>query len=586
MIFWWSDVCGIFGYCGSRDAAPVIVEGLRKLEYRGYDSYGFAVLGNGIAIHKKEGRIPKDFRISGTFGGSIGIGHTRWATHGVPNDINAHPHGDCNGNIFVVHNGIIENYAKLKRRLVAEGHCFRSDTDTEVIPHLVESSYQGDLQKAVESVLRELEGSYALLALSKDENRIVAARKSSPMVLGIGDREYFVASDMTPILDYTANVVFLEDGDLVSITPAGTEVYHDGWPVDREIQRIEWSVEDVKKGGFRHYMIKEIFEQPEVFSSTLRGLHQEEMSDFIRKCQEILVVACGTSYHAAMVFRYLMEEQCHVPVRVDLASEFKYFPPPTGDLVIGVSQSGETADTLAALKIARMHSTHTLAITNVLGSSITRVADQTVFMRAGPEISVAATKSFTAQLAVFLHLINLYRGGALSESLEGGRKAMEEALLADLHEAVRICRPASEIFYVGRGPYFALSLEGALKMKEVSYIHAEGFAAGEIKHGPFALLSDESPVVALCLPGQTYNVMMSNIREMKARGTPMIIIGEQKDPELPEIADVYVPLPRADPIGHILSAGVILQLLAYYTADALGRDIDRPRNLAKSVTVE
>jgi glucosamine--fructose-6-phosphate aminotransferase (isomerizing) len=579
-------VCGIFGYCGSREAAPVIIEGLRKLEYRGYDSYGFAVLGNGVAIYKKEGRIPKDFRISETFHGNTGIGHTRWATHGIPNDINAHPHGDCPGNIVVVHNGIIENYAKLKRELLEEGHCFRSDTDTEVIPHLLEASYQGDLREAVEVVLPRLEGSYSLLVLSKGEKRIIAARKSSPMVLGIGDREYFVASDMTPILDYTANVVFLEDGDLVSMTPDGIDMYHDGSPVKREIQRIEWSVEDVKKGGFRHFMIKEIFEQPEVFSDTLRGLYHEETNDFIRKCREITVVACGTSYHAAMLFRYLMEEQCHVPVRVDLASEFKYFPPPTSDLVIGVSQSGETADTLAALKIARMHNGRTLAITNVLGSSITRMADKTVFTRAGPEISVAATKSFTAQLAVFLYMINLFRGGAISESLEGGRKAMEGALLADLDEAVKICRSARDIFFVGRGPSYPLSLEGALKMKEISYIHAEGYAAGEIKHGPFALLSGESPVVALCLPGQTYNVMMSNIKEMKARGTPMIIIGEQKDPELQEIADVYVPLPRADPIGHLLSAGVILQLLAYHTADSLGRDIDRPRNLAKSVTVE
>jgi len=579
-------VCGIFGYCGSRKAAPIIIDGLRKLEYRGYDSYGFALLDDGIAIHKNEGRIPKDFHVSWTFGGSIGIGHTRWATHGIPNTLNAHPHGDCPGNIAVVHNGIIENYAKLKRELLAEGHCFRSDTDTEVIPHLLEISNEGDLQKAMEDVLPKLEGSYALLAVSKDENRIIAARKSSPMVLGIGDGEYFVASDITPILDYTANVVFLEDGDLVSITPEGIKTYHHGTPVNREIKRINWSVEDVKKGGFRHYMIKEIFEQPEVFSNTIRGVLQETSIDFVRECQEISVVACGTSYHAALVFRYLMEEQCHVPVRVDFASEFKYFPPPTSNLVIGVSQSGETADTLAALKIARMHRARTLAITNVLGSSITRVADQTVFTRAGPEISVAATKSFTAQIAVFLCLINQCQGGALTESLEEGRKAMDEALLADLDDAVKICRNARDIFFVGRGPSFPLSLEGALKMKEISYIHAEGYAAGEFKHGPFALLSGKSPVVALCLPGQTYGVMMSNIKEMKARGVPMIILGERRDSELPEIADVYVPLPRADPIGLILSAGIILQLLAYHTADSLGRDIDRPRNLAKSVTVE
>jgi glucosamine--fructose-6-phosphate aminotransferase (isomerizing) len=579
-------VCGIFGYCGSREAAPVLVDGLRKLEYRGYDSFGFAVLGSELFVHKKEGRIPNDFRFSRSMSGRIGIGHTRWATHGIPNDVNAHPQRDCDGEIVVVHNGIVENYAKLRRELVAEGHCFYSDTDTEVIPHLLEASYQGDLEEAMKAILPRLEGSYAILAMAKNENRIVAARKSSPMVLGIGDGEYFVASDMTPILDYTANVVFLEDGDLVVLSPDSFCITNGGLPVDRGIQRISWTVEDVKKGGFRHYMIKEIFEQPDVFSNTIHGLNEESTTDFIRKCQGISVIACGTSFHAAMIFQYLMEDLCRIPVRVDLASEFKYFPPPTGDLVIGVSQSGETADTLAALSIARMHSARTLAITNVLGSSITRVAEQTIFTRAGPEISVAATKSYTAQLAVFLSLVNGFLGGVLSGSLEEGRKALEEALLIDLEPAVEICRRARDIFFVGRGPYFPLSLEGALKMKEISYIHAEGYAAGEIKHGPFALLSEESPVVALCPPGKTYNVMISNIKEMKARGASMIIIGEQRDLELPDLADVFIPLPKGDTIGHILSGSVILQLLAYHTADALGRDIDRPRNLAKSVTVE
>jgi glucosamine--fructose-6-phosphate aminotransferase (isomerizing) len=580
-------VCGIVGYIGRRQAAPLILDSLKKLEYRGYDSFGIATLGSHIEIDKHKGRISEyagGIRLNGT----IGIGHTRWATHGVPNDVNAHPHMDCNNRIAIVHNGIIENYAELKKELAAKGHIFRSETDTEVVVHLIEEQYAKtpDLLSAVRGALPRLKGSYALLAIASGADCLIAARKESPLVLGIGDKEYFAASDMTPVLEYTERAIFLEDGDIACLTGNSVDIYQDARPVSRPVELIDWSPEEVRKGGFAHYMLKEIYEQPQAFFNTIQAVDKSSLPEFVCQSSSVTVVACGSSYHAGLIFKYLLEESCGVPARVDFASEFRYFLPPVDGLVIGITQSGETADTLTALRQARVHNCRTLAITNVLGSSVSRIADATLFMRAGPEISVAATKSFVAQLAVLMQIIDARSEGRYEEILLHAHEAIEEVLLMDLSSAVEQCRSAESIFYIGRGPFYPVALEGALKMKEISYIHAEGYAAGELKHGPFALLSPETPVIAICMPGETYGVMVSNIKEIKARGAPVIAVGSDGDQELPDIIDRFIPLPKTHPFVQVLTSLVVLQILAYQTAVALERDIDKPRNLAKSVTVE
>ena len=575
------------GYIGRRQAAPLILDGLKKLEYRGYDSFGIATLQSHIEIEKHKGRISEHaggIRLNG----SIGIGHTRWATHGVPNDVNAHPHTDCNNRIALVHNGIIENYSELKKELVARGHIFRSETDTEVVVHLVEEQYAKtpDLLSAVRGALPYLKGSYALLIIASGADCLIAARNGSPLVLGIGDNEYFAASDMTPVLEFTERAIFLEDGDIACLTMNGVEVSSQGKPVSRKVELIDWSPEEAKKGGFPHYMLKEIYEQPQAFFNTLRAVDKNNLPKFVCQSPSVSVVACGSSYNAGLIFKYLLEETCGIPARVDFASEFRYFPPPFEGLVIGITQSGETADTLTALKQARAHNCRTLAITNVLGSSASRVADATLFMRAGPEISVAATKSFVAQLAVLMQIIDARSGGSNEDILMHVHKSIEEVLLMDLSPVVEQLKGAASIFYVGRGPFYPVALEGSLKMKEISYIHAEGYAAGELKHGPFALLSPETPVIAICMPGETYGVMVSNIKEIKARGAPVIALGMEGDQELPDIADQFIALPKTHPFVQVLTSLVVLQILAYRTAVALGMDIDKPRNLAKSVTVE
>jgi glucosamine--fructose-6-phosphate aminotransferase (isomerizing) len=581
-------VCGIVGYIGRREAAPLIVEGLKKLEYRGYDSFGVATLGTGINLTKHQGRISEKAGTAANLRGKIGIGHTRWATHGIPNDANAHPHTDCSGKIAIVHNGIIENYANLKRNLQLRGHIFRSDTDTEVIVHLIEEEYakKPDLLGAVQAVIPKLEGSYAILVIAAGEDRIIAAKNASPLVIGVGDGEFFAASDMTPVIEFTERAIFLEDGDTVSLSKKNIEIFHNGEPVIRPVELIDWSLEDIRKGGFAHYMLKEIYEQPQAFYNTIRSVDLKDLPEKILHAKSITLVACGSSYHTGLIFKYLLEATCGIPARLEFASEFKYFPPPVNSLVIGITQSGETADTLAALKHAKTSGCSTLAITNVLGSSVTRIADTTLFMRAGPEISVAATKSFIAQLAILMQIANSISETKYDDVLQQAHKAIEEVLLMDISEAVTACRNALSIFYVGRGPFYPVSLEGALKMKEISYIHAEGYAAGELKHGPFALLSPETPVIALCMPGDTYRVMISNIKEMKARGAPVIAIGTAGDRELPDIVDIFITIPKKPLFVQILTSLVIEQLLAYHTAVALGRDVDKPRNLAKSVTVE
>jgi glutamine---fructose-6-phosphate transaminase (isomerizing) len=581
-------VCGIIGYIGRRDAAPLIVEGLKKLEYRGYDSFGIATLGTGIDLVKHQGRISEKAGTAVRLKGKIGIGHTRWATHGIPNDSNAHPHSDCSGKIAVVHNGIIENYADLKRHLQSRGHTFRSETDTEVIVHLIEEEFakKPDLLVAVQAVVPKLEGSYAVLVIAAGEDRIIAARNASPLVIGIGDGEFFAASDMTPVIEFTERAIFLEDGDTASLSKKKIEIFHKGKTVTRPVELIDWSLEDVRKGGFAHYMLKEIYEQPQAFYNTIRSVDPGTLPEKVLHAKSVTLVACGSSYHTGLIFKYILEATCGIPARLDFASEFKYFPPPVDGLVIGITQSGETADTLAALKQAKASGCSTLAITNVLGSSVTRVAGFTLFMRAGPEISVAATKSFIAQLAILMQIVNGISEMRYDHVLLQAHKAIEEVLLMDLSEAVTACKNAQSIFYVGRGPFFPVSLEGALKMKEISYIHAEGYAAGELKHGPFALLSPETPVIALCMPGDTYNVMISNIKEIKARGAPVIAIGSEGDRELPDIVDILISVPKTPFFVQILTCIVVEQLLAYHTAVALGRDVDKPRNLAKSVTVE
>ena len=579
-------MCGIVGYLGYRNAAEVCMEGLLRLEYRGYDSFGIATVSPEISIFKETGKISaaKDaVHLKGT----CGIGHTRWATHGVPSRTNAHPFTDCTGKIAVVHNGIIENYAALKRDLEKRGHTFVSETDTEVIPHLIEEKYTGNLREAVSKILPLLEGAYAILVIAEGTEEIVAARKGSPLVLGVGDREYVFASDGLPILDYTRKVIYLEDGDLAEVTPAGYTIYQGKKPVERKVTTLEWDAADVRKGGFAHYMLKEMYEQPEVFSNTVHSIAENAAALCrIRDARSITIVACGTSANASTVFAYLMEAVCGIPTRVVLASEFKYFPTPKNDVVIAVSQSGETADTISALKIAKERGAKTFCLTNVLGSSLTRVAETTLYTRAGPEVSVAATKSFTAQVAAFMEMVNTISGGMLKKDIAEIQRYLPEALDCAVDSAVELVKEASTLLYVGRGLSYPISMEGALKMKEISYIHAEGYAAGELKHGPFALLSKETPVVAVCLPGSTYPVMMSNLKEIKARSAPEVVIGCMGDIDAEEIADVFIPLPKVSETAGVILASVVLQMLAYKTAVALGTDVDMPRNLAKSVTVE
>ncbi len=580
-------MCGIVGYIGPRNAAEVVIKGLKKLEYRGYDSFGIAVSSDQISILKKGGRIQESFFNLNELNSGLVIGHTSWATHGIPNDTNAHPHSDCSNNIALVHNGIIENFLSLREDLLIRGHIFKSDTDTEVIVHLIEEFYNGDLLYAVRDVIPLLQGSFAILVIAKGEKRIIAARYKSPLVLGIGDGEVIAGSDVTPILDYTPDVIFLEDGDLVSIRAEGVVIENSHVIIERLVTCVDWSREDARKGGFDHFMQKEIFEQASVFSQAIRSVDYEALKTILSGVKEITVVGCGTSYHAGMIFRYLTEEFARIPVRVEFASEFKYSPPPLHGLLIALTQSGETADTLAAVEIAKNYECTTLAITNVLGSSITRVAKNTLFMRAGPEVSVAATKSFIAELAVLFCITDCLSEGELrTQSLDSAHKAIEDALLIDIDPAVDLLKNAGTVFFVGRGWYYPVSLEGALKLKEISYIHAESYAAGEMKHGPFALLSEETPVVAICVEGPTYSVMISNIKEVKARRAPVIAIGNKGDTDLCAVADVVVTIPDTPRVIQILTITVILQLLAYRTAVALGRDIDRPRNLAKSVTVE
>jgi len=526
--------------------------------------------------------------------------NSRWATHGKPSDVNAHPHIDCNSEIAVVHNGIISNFQKLREMLEKEGHIFRSETDTEVIPHLIEKYYKKGLsfEKAVMECIKNLRGSYAFVALNRNENKLVACRYKSPLILGIGDNEFFLASDVPAILEYTNRVIYLEDEDVIVVTRGGYEIINNGIRVERKIERVPWTLEAAEKGGYEHFMLKEIHESPRVIEDTLIEYVTEEITmdvSFAAGVSEFVFVACGTSYHASLVGKYVIEKMANIPVRVEYASEFNYHDIPfTRTLVIGITQSGETADTLEALRIAKKKGVRTLAITNVLGSSVTRIADHVLYTRAGPEISVAATKTFIAQLMV------IYAMAAKLSSMPRNElddfitklKMLPEKVQRILDEEDEIRKIAERfanyenMMYIGRGIGYPIALEGALKMKEISYIHAEGYPAGELKHGPFALLGEQTPVVACVVMDNTYEIMLSNVKEVKARNSPVIAVADEGDEEVEKYVDYVIRTPSVDPILTPVTYSVALQLLAYYTARKRGCEIDKPRHLAKSVTVE
>ncbi|HWP75789.1 MAG TPA: glutamine--fructose-6-phosphate transaminase (isomerizing) [Methylomirabilota bacterium] len=612
-------MCGIVGYVGDKSAIDIVIEGLKRLEYRGYDSAGAAVIGpEGLQIRRAAGRIKilEGILRERPIDGPIGLGHTRWATHGRPTDENAHPHTDGSGELVVVHNGIIENYLPIKERLQAEGHVFKSETDTEVIAHLIER-YLKDvprLDEAVRRALRELRGSYAIVVLHRRmPDRLVAAKLGAgSVVVGLGENETFLASDIPAILSHTRDVVVLEDGDVAIITRAGVEITDlDGAPVLRTPSRILWDPIMAEKGGYRHFMLKEIFEQPRAAADTMRGRVQLEGGtvvlpdvqldpDVVAGIQRVILVACGTSYHAAIVGRFMMERLTGIASEVDIGSEFRYRDAVVGPetLIVALSQSGETADTLGAVKAARAKGAPIVGITNVVGSALSREATGTLYTHAGPEIGVASSKTFTATL-VACYLLALWLGrrrGALLA--EDGRKhiqgllelprLMEQTLemenaVADL--AREVSRHKNFLF-LGRGINYPLALEGALKLKELSYVHAEGYPAGEMKHGPIALLEDGFPVIALNPRDSSYDRMMGNLEEVRAREGRVISIGHEGDRELRAKSDIMLTVPPAGDLLTPMLLSIPLQLLAYHMAVRLGRDVDQPRNLAKSVTVE
>jgi glucosamine--fructose-6-phosphate aminotransferase (isomerizing) len=612
-------MCGIVGYVGERNATEVIVDGLKRLEYRGYDSAGLAVLdGTGLVIRRSPGRIGNlEARLEQEpVAGRIGLGHTRWATHGRPSEANSHPHADCTGDLVVVHNGIIENYATLKERLLAEGHRFRSETDTEVIAHLLEEQLRAghDLREACRATVAELRGAYAIAALSSahPDEMVAAKLGGGSVVVGLGRNETYLASDIPALLPYTRDVVILEDGEAARITRAGLELTTlDGRRVERAPSRIDWDATMAQKGGYKHFMLKEIHEQPRAVADTLRGrllvdgaavsLPEAHLdAGLANRLERVVIVACGTSYHAGLVGRFMIERLAGLPAEVDIASEFRYrdLVLDHRTLVVAISQSGETADTLGAVKAARARQAPVVAITNVVGSAIAREATGVVYTHAGPEIGVASTKTFTTTIAA-CYLLALALGeqrGYLSDA--DARKRAEEILEAprfieaalavdgDVAALARDLARYPNFLYLGRGLHYPLALEGALKLKEISYIHAEGYAAGEMKHGPIALIDENMPVVALVPRDGTYERMMGNLQEVRARDGRVIAICHPGDHEASQLAAAAVTVPAAPDLVAPLVSAVPLQLLAYHVAALRGLDVDQPRNLAKSVTVE
>lgn len=599
-------MCGIVGYCGAKPCSSLLIEGLKKLEYRGYDSAGIALQENNkISVLKAVGQVKNLETLVKKKGSKacLGIAHTRWATHGKPSLVNSHPHTDCTGNIAVVHNGIIENYSELKKALIKKGHKFKSETDTEVVAHLLEEELkkEKDFFCAFQKVTRQLKGAFALAAINaKVPNVLVAAKKQSPLVAGIGGKGIFLASDIPAFLNHTNKVIFFEDGDTIKITPQGMEIYNaDFRKTERKIHTISWDISAAEKGGFKHFMLKEIYEEPQTVKDTLQTLPPDITKAFglslkdAKKIEGLYIVACGTAYHAALVARYVIEHFAKIPVEVEMASEFKYRPIhfKKNWLFIAVSQSGETADTLAALKIAKADGLKVLSICNVVGSAIVRESNYSVFTHCGPEISVASTKAFTCQLTVLYALaVQLARVlGTITkaefENLYQELQSLPELLKQTLKLEGAVKKIVSKIYkspsfiFIARNASFPLALEGALKLKEISYKHAEGFAAGEIKHGPIAIIDKDTPVVALAPKSNLYDKMLSSCQEVAARGANIIIITNTPVKNALEV-------PYTNEYLFPLLAATVLQFYAYHIANFLGREIDKPRNLAKSVTVE
>lgn len=609
-------MCGIVGYVGNAQAAPFLLDGMSKLEYRGYDSAGIAVYEKGkIRVekcvgrldalrHKLEGRMPE---------GSMGIGHTRWATHGRPSDRNSHPHTDESGDFVVVHNGIIENYLMLKEKLIAKGQKFSSDTDTEIVAHLFADFYEGDMEEAVKKVLKTIEGSYSLVFMCAAEpDKLICTKKDNPLIIGLGEGENFIASDIPAIIAKTRRTYIMSDGEIATVTKDGVWVQDiNGTPITKKVFEVNWNAEAAEKGGFEHFMLKEIYEQPKAIKDTMRGRLAENGTEInftelgwtpedFTGISKIFIVACGTAYHAGIVGKYYLENLARIPVEVDIASEFRYRNPlvDANCLTIVISQSGETIDTLAALKEAKRLGSRTLAVTNVVGSSIAREADQVVYTYAGPEIAVASTKAYTTQLLVMLMLavyVGRLRGtldGNKADALAKGLHKVPEQLhnmLENVDQIKVFARhygSSLDAFFLGRSLDYAVALEGALKLKEISYIHAEAYAAGELKHGTLALIVEGVPVIVLATQEDVYDKTVSNLQEVKAREAMVIAIALDGDDSIAKYADHVIYIPRADKELAPILAVLPLQLLAYYAALTRGCDVDKPRNLAKSVTVE
>ena len=608
-------MCGIVGYVGSRQAQNVIVEGLEKLEYRGYDSSGIAVIHDrSINTAKFKGRLSvlDNYTKENPITGNVGIGHTRWATHGAPSDINSHPHLNNKETIAVVHNGIIENYLTLKEELQSKGYQFVSETDTEVIAHLVDYYYEGDLLEAVFKTIKKLKGAYALGVIAKDSpEEMIAVRKESPLIVGLSEDGNYIASDVPAILNYTRDVYFLDNGEVVRLTPSGVEVFDfDSNPVDKEVHTVEWSVDAATKGGYDHFMLKEVYEQPQAIRETLTRRIDEDgyiklddiklSAEDLNNINKIYIVACGTAYHAGKIGKLAIEKLAKIPVETDIASEFRYSDPFVDDrtLLILVSQSGETADTLAALREAKRKGARILSITNVVGSSIARESDDVFYTWAGPEVAVASTKAYTTQLiAFYMVALNMaIKKGTITKekyfevldelkTLSGKVESLLEDIEAEKSIAQRI-KEKSSLFYLGRGADYQTALEGSLKLKEISYIFTEAFAAGELKHGTIALIEEGTPVVAIATQKDLVEKMISNIKEVKARGAYVYAITTEGETEIKKVADEVIYVPETlDLLKPVLSV-IPTQLIAYYTSLAKGIDVDKPRNLAKSVTVE
>jgi glucosamine--fructose-6-phosphate aminotransferase (isomerizing) len=610
-------MCGIIGYIGNNAAMPILLEGLKRLEYRGYDSAGVAIMENGhLTVEKTKGKISQ---LEGLVGlrpwkGTVGMAHTRWATHGEPNTENAHPHTDCTGDIAVVHNGIIENYSALKQRLIKEGHLFTTQTDTEVIAHLVEKFYKtaGSLEEAVRLTVSQLEGTYGLVIMSKKEpDKIIGVRNGSPLIIGIASDENFLASDVSAILKHTQKVIYLDDHEMVTVRRDGfiTKTI-DNVTTNKEVHQVDWDLEQIEKGGFDHFMLKEINEQPETISNGMRGrlVYDEGIAklgglnltdDELRATKRIMILGCGTSWHAGLIGEYIIEEHARIPVEVEYASEFRYRNPiiEPGTLTLAISQSGETIDTLEAMREAKRRGSRILGISNVVGSTIARESEGGVYIHAGPEIGVASTKAFTSQITV-LSLLALLLGRLRVMSKREGQEQIEHLQrlpsqvqqILDQDDAIKEIAQAycndTNFLYLGRGANFPVALEGALKLKEISYIHAEGYPAAEMKHGPIALIDKNMPVVVICPKDNAYHKILGNIAEVKARRGRIIVICNDGDEEVAEMADHVITIPQTLDFLYPILTVLPLQLLAYHIAVLRGCDVDQPRNLAKSVTVE